>query len=129
MIMTNVTHQRLTATSRGGGARRGVGVKRVQQQQRVVVARSEAGGSAADGGAPLPRLPRSPREQVTQAAEAVRRASSSSGKQLFEIEFSLPLIGATDLDDWPGGIRQQCALALPSFFLVPLSWSASCQSK
>lgn len=84
-----------------GGARNGV--RRSNNNRNIF--RCEAGSS--DGGA-LPRLPRSPREQVNQAAEAVRRAASS-GKQLFEIEFSLPLIGATDLDDWPGGIRQQCA--------------------
>ena len=29
------------------------------------------------------------------------------------IELLLPLIGATDLDDWPGGIRQQFKAALP----------------
>lgn len=81
-----------------GGARNGV-------RRSNNIFRCEAGSS---GGGALPRLPRSPREQVNQAAEAVRRAASS-GKQQFEIEFSLPLIGATDLDDWPGGIRQQCA--------------------
>lgn len=81
-----------------GGARRGV-------RNNHPVVRCEAGSS---GGGALPRLPRSPREQVTQAAEAVRRAASS-GKELFEVEFNLPLIGATDLDDWPGGVRQQCA--------------------
>ena len=29
------------------------------------------------------------------------------------MELLLPLIGATDLDDWPGGIRQQFKAAQP----------------
>ena len=29
------------------------------------------------------------------------------------MEFLLPLIGATDLDDWPGGVRQQFKAACP----------------
>ncbi len=29
------------------------------------------------------------------------------------VELLLPLIGATDLDDWPGGIRQQFKAVLP----------------
>jgi len=60
----------------------------------------------------LPKLPKSPREQVGQAAEAVRRAAADGNKQL-AIEFTLPLIGATDLDDWPGGIQQQFKAAAP----------------
>lgn len=88
-------------------AGRVAGARRCVRRSNNLV-RCEAGSSSDGASAPLPRLPRSPREQVTQAAEAVRRAAAS-GKQLFEIEFSLPLIGATDLDDWPGGIRQQCA--------------------
>tara|TARA_B100000401_G_C52731968_1_gene684036 strand:+ start:179 stop:1078 length:900 start_codon:yes stop_codon:yes gene_type:complete len=60
----------------------------------------------------LPKLPKSPREQVGQAAEAVRRAAANGKKQL-AIEFTLPLIGATDLDDWPGGIRQQYQAVAP----------------
>jgi len=30
-----------------------------------------------------------------------------------QMEFLLPLIGATDLDDWPGGVRQQFKAACP----------------
>jgi hypothetical protein len=59
-----------------------------------------------------PRLPRSPKEQVAQATEAVRRATAD-GKELVSIEFNLPLIGATDLDDWPGGVRQQYQAIAP----------------
>ena len=47
-----------------------------------------------------------------QAAEAVRRAVAD-GKELVSVEFNLPLIGATDLDDWPGGVRQQCQAIAP----------------
>ena len=61
---------------------------------------------------PPPRLPRSPKEQVAQAAEAVRRATADS-KDLVSVEFNLPLIGATDLDDWPGGVRQQYQAIAP----------------
>ena len=47
-----------------------------------------------------------------QAAEAVRRAVAD-GKELVSVEFNLPLIGATDLDDWPGGVRQQYQAIAP----------------
>ena len=30
-----------------------------------------------------------------------------------QVEFVLPLIGATDLDDWPGGVRQMFKAAAP----------------
>ena len=42
----------------------------------------------------------------TQAATAITGAFAA-GCTKQRIELSLPLIGATDLDDWPGGIRQQ----------------------
>lgn len=32
---------------------------------------------------------------------------------VLQVEFPLPLIGATDLDDWPGGVRQQFKAARP----------------
>ena len=49
---------------------------------------------------------------MVQAAEAVRRAVAD-GKELVSVEFNLPLIGATDLDDWPGGVRQQYQAIAP----------------
>jgi hypothetical protein len=61
---------------------------------------------------PLSRLPRSPKEQVAQAADAVKKAAAD-GKELVSVEFNLPLIGATDLDDWPGGVRQQYQAIAP----------------
>ncbi|CAD7700526.1 unnamed protein product [Ostreobium quekettii] len=57
-------------------------------------------------------LPRSPEETVQQALQASRSAFQDGvGRQL--VEMPLPLIGATDLDDWPGGIRQQLQAAAP----------------
>lgn len=104
MTLANIVPQRVVVpkssflkASLRGGARHGV-----RGRTNVVVRASESGASQP------PRLPKGTREQVRQAAEAIGRVAAS-GKQLFEVEFSLPLIGATDLDDWPGGIRQQCA--------------------
>lgn len=50
--------------------------------------------------------------QVKQAAAAVE-AAWKDGIRRQRIELLLPLIGATDLDDWPGGIRQQFKAAAP----------------
>jgi hypothetical protein len=36
-----------------------------------------------------------------------------AGVKRQSVELLLPLIGATDLDDWPGGIRQQFKAAAP----------------
>jgi hypothetical protein len=36
-----------------------------------------------------------------------------AGIRLQRVELLLPLIGATDLDDWPGGIQQQFKAAQP----------------
>lgn len=55
-------------------------------------------------------LPRA--AQVAQAAAAVE-AAWRAGVQRQSVELLLPLIGATDLDDWPGGIRQQFKAAAP----------------
>eukprot|EP00877_Chromochloris_zofingiensis_P011974 jgi/Chrzof1/702/Cz01g25120.t1 len=49
---------------------------------------------------------------VSQAAQAVE-AAWRAGVKRQRLEVLLPLIGATDLDDWPGGIRQQFKAALP----------------
>lgn len=51
-------------------------------------------------------VPAGPAEQVNQAAAALESAWKAGVKRQ-RIELLLPLIGATDLDDWPGGIRQQ----------------------
>ncbi|KAK3262543.1 hypothetical protein CYMTET_28605 [Cymbomonas tetramitiformis] len=57
-------------------------------------------------------LPEGPEETVAQAQAAVIRALEDD-KRLIQVEMLLPLIGATDLDDWPGGIRQQFKAAAP----------------
>ena len=86
---------------------------RVSRTSRRCISSSGRGVVRCDGATTSPpRLPRSPKEQVAQAAEAVRRATAD-GKELVSIEFNLPLIGATDLDDWPGGVRQQYQAIAP----------------
>eukprot|EP00271_Cylindrocystis_brebissonii_P015650 TRINITY_DN385_c2_g1_i1.p1 TRINITY_DN385_c2_g1~~TRINITY_DN385_c2_g1_i1.p1 ORF type:complete len:384 (+),score=49.11 TRINITY_DN385_c2_g1_i1:92-1243(+) len=57
-------------------------------------------------------LPRSVEESVSQARAACKRAIAD-GKLRLQLELLLPLIGATDLDDWPGGIQQQFKAASP----------------
>lgn len=57
-------------------------------------------------------LPNSVNESVNQAKGACIRALAA-GKARLEIDLLLPLIGATDLDDWPGGIKQQYLAAEP----------------
>ena len=118
MTLTNMAHQRVVVphqrvvvpkssfrkASLRVGARHGV-----RGRTNAVVRASESSQP--------PKLPKGPREQVRQAAEAIARVAAS-GKQLFEVEFSLPLIGATDLDDWPGGIRQQCAYSLLNLIIL-----------
>lgn len=57
-------------------------------------------------------LPRGPEELIDQALGACQRAFAD-GITRQRLELLLPLIGATDLDDWPGGIRQQFKAAQP----------------
>jgi hypothetical protein len=93
-------------TSSGLSARASRSSRRCVSSKGPCVVRCDASTT------PPPRLPRSPKEQVSQAAEAVRRATAD-GVELMSIEFNLPLIGATDLDDWPGGVRQQYQAVAP----------------
>lgn len=58
------------------------------------------------------RFPTSLDDQVRQATLAVKSASAS-GLHRHSIRLLLPLIGATELDDWPGGARQQMEAASP----------------
>jgi hypothetical protein len=55
------------------------------------------------------RLPTSVEDQVRQA----RAALSVSPHHRHVIRLLLPVIGATELDDWPGGSRQQMEAAYP----------------
>ena len=57
-------------------------------------------------------LPGSSKEVVDQAFASCKRAWEAGVKRQ-RIEITLPLIGATDIDDWPGGIRQQFKAAAP----------------
>lgn len=65
-----------------------------------------------DGADTTPTFPRSSAEIVKQAYKACQ-AAWKDGISRQRIEIILPLIGATDLDDWPGGIRQQFKAAQP----------------
>lgn len=58
------------------------------------------------------RFPTSPEDQVRQAAIALKDASND-GKKRHSIRLLLPIIGATELDDWPGGARQMAVAAAP----------------
>lgn len=69
--------------------------------------------SADASAAPRPvALPQSAAAQVKQCASAVL-AALAEGATVQRVELELPLIGATDLDDWPGGTRQQLQAAAP----------------
>ena len=58
------------------------------------------------------RLPTSVDDQVRQAAASLKRANQD-GKHRHSIRLLLPIIGATELDDWPGGARQMMEAANP----------------
>jgi hypothetical protein len=60
----------------------------------------------------LERFPTSIDDQVRQATAALKRASLD-GNHRHSIRLLLPLIGASDLDDWPGGTRQMAEAATP----------------
>lgn len=70
---------------------------------------SSEGGIAAEAQLPLPGGP----EQTAQQALAACRRAFEAGILRQRVELLLPLIGATDLDDWPGGIQQQFKAVLP----------------
>lgn len=58
------------------------------------------------------RFPTSPEDQVRQASIAISQASQNGIKR-HSIRLLLPIIGATELDDWPGGARQMMDAASP----------------
>lgn len=58
------------------------------------------------------RFPTSPEDQVRQAAISIKEASKD-GKKRHSVRLLLPIIGATELDDWPGGARQMMEAAAP----------------
>lgn len=76
----------------------------------VAAASDEASADATVDAAP--KCPESIDQQVTQAISAVR-AARDAGVTRMQIELELPPNFATDLDDWPGGIRQQYQVLNP----------------
>lgn len=82
---------------------------RPQRQSCIVSAAAET--QRPPIGNPQP-LPGNPSETVDQAFASCKRAWDAGIKRQ-RVELVLPLIGATDLDDWPGGIRQQFKAAAP----------------
>ena len=58
------------------------------------------------------RLPTSVDDQVRQATASLKQASKD-GKHRHCVRLLLPVIGATELDDWPGGIPQMMEAAFP----------------
>ena len=83
-----------------------------QRQSRRSSAAAHRTCAAAGEGELRPELPRSAATQVRLASAATQRALADGlGAQRVELE--LPLIGATDLDDWPGGTRQQLRALQP----------------
>jgi len=58
------------------------------------------------------RFPTSVDDQVRQVAAAINRAQDS-GIVRHNVRMLLPIIGATELDDWPGGARQMMEAANP----------------
>jgi hypothetical protein len=63
------------------------------------------------------RLPTSVDDQVRLCAQSIQRASSPGNDDdrivRQNVRLLLPVIGATDLDDWPGGARQMMVAAVP----------------
>ena len=67
---------------------------------------------ASTGISAAPPMPTSPEMMVRQCASAVA-AARASGIARQRVELQLPLIGATELDDWPGGIAQMAEACEP----------------
>jgi hypothetical protein len=58
------------------------------------------------------RLPTSVEDQVRQVADAIRKASLASVHR-HAVRLLLPVVRSTELDDWPGGVRQMVEAADP----------------
>ena len=63
------------------------------------------------------RFPTSPEDQVRQASIALALANKDN-KTRHSIRLLLPIIGATELDDWSGGARQMMDAASPLIYDV-----------
>lgn len=87
--------------------------KNQQRRNRSVsCSTAEESKGTSSTSSPLAQLPKSTKEQIQLASAAIKNALSCGIKDM-EVTFNLDLIGATDLDDWPGGIRQQYQSASP----------------
>ena len=73
---------------------------------------ARAAALASTGISAAPPMPTSPEMMVRQCASAVA-AARASGIARQRVELQLPLIGATELDDWPGGIAQMAEACEP----------------
>lgn len=89
MLVLAACASRATAFSRGGS---------LPRHYAPPPRATEAAGDSAPA-PPLLDMPTSPEAQVRQAADAVRRAASA-GIVRQRVDLMLPLIGATELDDW-----------------------------
>lgn len=81
--------------------------KQVSSKFQRIVAAAE-GGSLGEP----PKFPKNSAEVIQQAYKS-SKAAWNAGIERQKMDFILPLIGATDIDDWPGGIRQQFKAAQP----------------
>ncbi|KAI5072320.1 hypothetical protein GOP47_0012426 [Adiantum capillus-veneris] len=75
-------------------------------------ASSEQATSSGAGSTRRVSVPSTVDESIEQALSACKQARRD-GLTRLQLELLLPLIGATDLDDWPGGIQQQFKAATP----------------
>jgi hypothetical protein len=85
---------------------------RQRQRRPAAASSSSAAPQPLEADAAVP-LPSTPDQQVALAADAVVAAWRDGGWTRQCVQLELPIIGASDLDDWPGGIRQQFKAALP----------------
>uniref|UniRef100_A0A7S0RMB0 DUF1995 domain-containing protein n=1 Tax=Chlamydomonas leiostraca TaxID=1034604 RepID=A0A7S0RMB0_9CHLO len=76
---------------------------------RTVIVRASSSKPAVQQAISVPTQAEAQCAQAAQAIEAAFRA----GIKRQRVELLLPLIGATDLDDWPGGVRQQFKAVSP----------------
>jgi hypothetical protein len=102
-----------TATSRASSRSTVPATRAIWPLTRGITAtrRAAASPDAAPSSTPV-SLPTTPEAQVALAADAVV-AAWREGWTRQSVQLELPLIGASDLDDWPGGIRQQFKAARP----------------
>ncbi|GAX83781.1 hypothetical protein CEUSTIGMA_g11206.t1 [Chlamydomonas eustigma] len=83
-----------------------------RQRRTTVALNANAAEKLSDNSTNQIPVPSSASQQTAQSAAAIQ-AAYKDGMRRQHVELLLPLIGATDLDDWPGGIRQQFKAAQP----------------